>query len=428
MWLPGRIWWLPCGYQERPQINGLMQAKLTKQLVDRTTPADREVWVWDTEVRGFGLRVRPSGRKSYVIEYRPGDGGRHAPKRRYTIGRHGSPWVPDTARKKAIEILAEVIKGKDPAADRREARRPDQDTVTHFVDLFIERYAKKKQRSWRETERTLQREFLPRLGKKSLKDVTRRNIAQMIDQIIDRAPVAAHRTFAYVRRFFNWCIEQGYLDVNPCSGLKAPKGGGERERVLSDTEISAVWRATESLSTQWEAVFKLLVLTAQRKNEVIGMEWSEIDQAEGLWKIPGRRTKNGRAHEVPLTPMMLDILARVPRVKGSKFVFTTSGERPLSGQSRVKRNLDAAAERVLAQTSSDTATIEPITHWTIHDLRRTATTGMARLGIAPHVADALLNHKSGVVRGVAAVYNRYAYLDESRRALLAWEEHLKALA
>src|SRR6056297_625026 len=112
-----------------------MQAKLTKQLVDRTSPTERELWVWDTEVRGFGLRVRPSGRKSYVIEYRVGEGGRHAPKRRYTIGQHGSPWAPDSARKKAIEILADVIKGKDPAADRQEARRPDPDTVAHFVDL-----------------------------------------------------------------------------------------------------------------------------------------------------------------------------------------------------------------------------------------------------------------------------------------------------
>ena len=395
--------------------------------MDRTSPTEREVWVWDTEVRGFGLRVRPSGRKSYVIEYRPGEGGRHAPKRRYMIGRHGSPWAPDTARKKAIEILAEVIKGKDPTADRREARKPDQDTVAHFVDLFIERCAKKKQRSWRETERTLQREFLPRLGKKSLKDVSRRDIAQMIDQIIDRAPVAAHRTFAYVRRFFNWCIEQGYLDVNPCSGLKPPTGGGERERVLGDQEIAAIWKATEGLSLQWEAIFKLLMLTAQRKNEVIGMEWVEIDEGEALWKIPGRRTKNGRAHEVPLTPLMIEILSKVPRIEGSKFVFTTTGKGPLRGQSRVKRDLDVAAAKFVANDSSDSAEVDPLPHWTTHDLRRTATTGMARLGVPLHVADALLNHKSGVVRGVAAVYNRYAYLDESRNALEAWEQHLRTL-
>ena len=188
-----------------------MQAKLTKQMVDRASIDDGELWVWDTEIRGFGLRVRPSGRKSYIVEYRPGDGGRHTQKRRYTIGQHGSPWTPDAARKKAIQILAEVIKGNDPVAARQEARHKDQETVAHFVEAFIERYAKKHQKSWRETERTLQREFLPRFGKKGLNEVVRRDIASMVDQIVDRAPVAASRTFSYVRRFFNWCVEQGFL-------------------------------------------------------------------------------------------------------------------------------------------------------------------------------------------------------------------------
>jgi integrase len=404
-----------------------VQAKLTKQLVDRATSTDRELWVWDTEIRGFGLRVRPSGRKSYVVEYRPGEGGRSAQKRRYTIGQHGSPWTPDAARKKAIEILAEVIKGKDPAVERREARSPDQETVAHFVEAFVERYAKKQQRSWRETERTLQREFLPRLGKKSLKDVSRRDIAHMIDQIVDRAPVAAHRTFAYVRRFFNWCIEQGFLDSNPCAGLKPPPGGGQRDRILNDEELAVIWCATNSLNPLWEAVFQLLILTAQRKSEVVGMEWTEIDEAEKLWRIPGRRTKNGRAHEVPLTPQMLSILSGVPRIEGAIHVFTANGLRPMAGQSRVKQELDDVVNDLWKERGPNDREQEQMPHWTIHDLRRTATTGMARLGIPPHVADAILNHKSGTVSGVAAVYNRYGYLAERREALEAWEGHVSSL-
>ncbi len=403
-----------------------MQAKLTKQLVDRTTSADRELWVWDTEVRGFGLRVRPSGRKSYVVEYRPGEGGRGTQKRRYTIGRHGSPWTPDAARKKAIEILAEVIKGGDPVVERREARHSNEDTVGHFVEVFIERYAKKQQRSWRETERTLKREFIPRLGRKSLGDVSRRDVAYLIDQIADRAPVAAHRTFSYIRRFFNWCIEQGYLEASPCAGLKPPPGGGQRERILSDEELTIVWQAAQFLNPLWEAVFKLLILTGQRKNEVLGMEWSEIDEAEKLWRIPGRRTKNGRAHEVPLTPHMLKILANVPRIEKAPYAFTTNGLRPMAGQSRIKAEIDAFADELWIKKNIDSPK-KNLPHWTIHDLRRTTTTGMARLGVPPHVADALLNHKSGTVSGVAAVYNRYAYLDERRGALVAWENHIISL-
>lgn len=418
------------GYWVAPEKNGAgreLQAKITKQVVDRAGPGNRDRWVWDTEVRGFGLRVMPSGRKSYVVEYRLGAGGRQAPKRRFTIGQHGSPWTPDSARKRAIEILADVIKGKDPVAERQEIRRTRDETVGYYVEAFIERYAKKEQKSWRETERTLQREFVPRLGRKKPKDVTRREIADCIDGVADRAPVMAHRTFAYVRRFFAWCVEQGFLETSPCVGMKPPSAGKARERVLNDEELTAIWRGVETLPFLWTAVFKLLILTGQRKNEVIGMEWSEVDLDAGLWKIPGRRTKNGRAHEVPLTPLMVEIIRSLPRIEGSPFVFTTTGKKPMAGQSRIKQALDATIERAESPKVGIEDNSASIPHWTVHDIRRTAATGMARLGVPPHVADALLNHKGGVVSGVAAVYIRYGYLDERRAALETWEAHVVSL-
>jgi len=168
-----------------------MQARITKSLVDKIVSGERDTWVWDTEVKGFGLRVLPSGRKSYVVEYRPGDGGRSAPKRRYTIGRHGSPWTPDGARKKAIEILGDVVRGNDPSRERQESRKPDQETVEHVVAAFIERYARKHQRSWQETQRVLEREFVSQLRTTPIKDVSRREIALCIDKVADRAPVMA---------------------------------------------------------------------------------------------------------------------------------------------------------------------------------------------------------------------------------------------
>lgn len=407
---------------------GKMQARITKSLVEKIPSAERDTWIWDTEVKGFGLRVLPSGRKSYVVEYRPGDGGRSAPKRRYTIGRHGSPWTPDGARKKAIEVLGDVIRGNDPSLERQEARKPDQETVEHVLTAFIERYAKKHQRSWHETQRVLEREFVPQLRSKPLRDISRRDIALCIDKVADRAPVMANRTFSYVRRFFNWCVEQGYLDVSPCAGLKPPASTQQRERVLDDRELADVWRGCDALPFLWSVIFKVLTLTAQRKNEVIGMEWGEIDLGERIWRIPGKRTKNGRAHEVPITPFVSHLLSDVPRVSGSRYVFSSTGKSPLSGQSRVKRDLDDAIQELRKSSNPTSESWALMPHWTIHDLRRTATTGMARLGIEPHVADAVLNHKSGAVSEVAAVYNRYGYLDERREALEVWEEHVLNIA
>lgn len=400
--------------------------KITKQLVDSLVATNGDLWVWDTEVKGFGVRARPGGRKSYVIEYRPGSGGRVAPKKRYTIGRHGSPWTPDAARRKAIEILGDVIKGEDPLKARNDARRPDEDTVGHHVRQYLQGSVRRTQKSWKETERILMREFVPVLESARLASVSKRDVAQLVEHIARRAPVQAERAFSHIRRFFNWCVEQGLLEANPVSGLRQVSASAEREHVLSDFELAMVWRAVDTCGPLWAAAFKLLILTAQRKSEVLEMEFAELNIAEKIWRIPGRRTKNGRTHEVPLTEQMLKIIGEIPRIEGSSFVFSTSGLRPLSAQSRVKRSLDTRVLQIVA-CSSDVPdrTVRP---WTIHDLRRTATTGMARLGVPPHVADAILNHKGAGVTGVAAIYNRYSYMSERRDALEIWGKHVQALA
>ena len=399
--------------------------KINKKLVDSLDATGSELWVWDTEVKGFGVRMRPGGRKTYVIEYRPGAGGRVAPKRRYTIGQHGSPWTPDAARKKAIEILGEVIKGGDPTKVRNDARRPDEDTIGYHVRQYLLGSVRRTQKSWKETERILMREFVPFFDSVRLNSVSKRDIAQLVEPIALRAPIMADRTFSHIRRFFNWCVEQGSLEANPVLGLRRISTASEREHVLSDFELGTVWNTLDTCGPLWAAAFKLLILTAQRKSEVLEMEFAELDMSDKIWRIPGSRTKNGRAHEVPLTEMMLEIIKSIPKIQGSKFIFSASGHQPLADQSRVKRLLDA---RII--DSVTTTTREPkqtIRHWTIHDLRRTATTGMARLGVAPHVADAILNHKGAGVTGVAAIYNRYSYMKERRQALESWGQYVEAL-
>jgi integrase len=398
-----------------------VKVRITKKVVDGLNPESRDVWVWDTELKGFGLRARPTGRKSYVVEYRPGAGGRGVRKQRYTIGQHGSPWTPDAARKKAIEVLGDVAKGGDPAQERLEARRLDDQSLEKFFELYIQSYAKVHQKSWKETERAIRREVLPYLGKKRLAELSKRDVAKVIERIGKRAPVMAHRTFSYVRRFLNWCVEQGHIETNPCLGLKPPPGGKARDRVLSDKELKDVWVALEDLTPLWRQAFKFMIITGQRKNEVLGLEWAELDFEDQLWRLPGRRTKNGHSHEVPLCEMAVAVLKEVPQFAGSRYVFTVSGTKPIAVQSRTKKQID---ERV-ADLRKERGIVDPMPGWTIHDLRRTVTTGMARLGVPPHVADALLNHRGGVVSGVAAVYNRYAYLEERQAAFKKWEQHLR---
>ena len=397
-----------------------MRARITKRVVDTaSTEGGRESWVWDTELRGFGLRVRPNGHKTYIVEYRPGAGGRGVQKRRLTIGTHGSPWTPSGAREEAVRILGQVANKHDPAAAKVEARRKDGSTVAELADAFVEKYAKVNQRSWEQTDRAIRHDVLPAIGSLQAEDVTRRDIVRILDTVAERGPIMANRVLAYTRKFFGWCVERGHVADNPCAGIKAPGVAKTRERVLGDDELAEVWRAADAVGWPWGPVVKLLTLTAQRRSEVVGMRWSELDLDKATWSLPGSRTKNKRAHEVPLTAAAVDILRGLPRMPGP-FVFSTTGRSAVSAFTQAKAKLNRAILDACGEA-------EPIPHWTFHDLRRTATTGMARLGIHPHVADAVLNHRTGAIQGVAAIYNRHAYLDERRRALDAWESHVLAI-
>ena len=397
-----------------------MKVKLTKRAVDALVATDGRLFVADTDLAGFGMIVTPAGSKSYIVEYRPGPGGRAAPKRRVTIGKHGSPWTPATARDEAKRTLGLVAAGRDPAAEKTEARRKEGTTVEQIATDFIEKYCKARQKSWQETERVFRNDVYPAFGSKPVEDITRQDVVRLVDAVAARGPIMANRTLAYVRKFFNWCIERGYLTATPCAGIKQPGAAKARERVIDDGELAEVWRAAEAIGGNWGAVVKLLILTAQRRDEVVSMRWEELDLESTNWTLPGERTKNKRWHEVPLVATAVAALRAVPRLAGCPYVFSTTGMTAMSGLSRAKRRLDAA----IADSRAKVGNAEPMPGWTFHDLRRTATTGMARLGIHPHVADAILNHKSGAIQGVAAVYNRHGYLDERRRALEAWEGHV----
>lgn len=248
--------------------------------------------------------------------------------------------------------------------------------------------------------------------------------------MVDRgSPINANRLLAVLRRMFNWCIERGLVERSPCEKLKAPAAEQARDRVLSDDEIRAAWQAFEGVGWPFGRIAQLLLLTGARRDEIAGARWSEIELEAKTWTIAKERSKNGVAHEIPLSDAAIRIIKGLPRIggKGDGFVFTTTTRAPVSGWSRAKAHVDKSIPAIL-QAGADLADL-PVApaHWTFHDLRRTAASGMAGMGIAPYVVEAVLNHKSGTIKGVAAVYNRYSYATEKRAALDAWARRLEAI-
>jgi integrase len=303
------------------------------------------------------------------------------------------------------------------------------------VDLYLTRYAERNTRSstYKETKRVLEHDVRPIWENQSTNEITRRDVIDLLDGIIDRgAAVQANRTFAVLRRFFNWVVEREIIVTSPLAGLRSPTAETARDRALSDPEIRLFWAGCDKLGWPFGPMFKLLLLTAQRRDEVGGMEWSEIVFDSCLWTVPREKAKNDRTHEVHLSQPAVEIIDELPRVsrqrsdgagpEPSPYVFTTNGARPVSGFSKAKARLDRHMVQLL-RAEFEQAGMDPkkakIEGWILHDLRRTATTGMARLNIAPHLVDRILNHVSGTISGVAAVYNRHAYLEERKAALEA---------
>jgi integrase len=396
-----------------------MGVKLTKRVVEAAEPAAGDRYLWDAEVKGFGLKVTPAGRKVFVFQYRMG--GRGAKTERYTIGEFRSPYTVDRARGEAVRLLAEVKSGRNPAEAKRVERRSEPNRARLFGEMaaeFIERHAKPNTRDWRKTEYLLRHDVLPFWSIRPVREITRQDVIELVDRVADRgARIHANRVLAAARVLFNWALSRGVIEASPAAGVKAPGAETVRERVLSEGELREVWRAADATPYPFGPFFQLLILTAQRRDEVAGIRWSEIDEARALWTIPGERAKNARAHQVPLPALATDILGSIPRIEGSDLVFTTNRQTPISGFSKAKLRLDKASG--VGLTDRD--------EWRVHDIRRSVTTFMAEMGIAPHVVDKLLNHVSGSIRGVAAVYNRYAYTDERRRALDAWANRLAAI-
>jgi integrase len=382
--------------------------RLTQAVVDKVRPpAEGRITYWDKILPGFGLRISAKGRRTWLVMYRVR--GKQVAE---TFGTTAlNPSLSD-ARERARESLLAAKRGVNPVAERRaqaaKAEGATKTTVEAIFALYVQRQLRPKTstRTAKAVEQYFAKDVLPRLGKRDISDISSKDIERLLDGVIARgAPVAANRLLSRLRTFFRWCVKRGEVERDPTAMLDKPEKEKTRDRILSDDEIVLFWRAADSVGWPYGPLAQLLLLTAQRRNEVADMEWAEFDLDKQLWGIPKERSKNGMAHEVHLSPIACETLAKLPRINGSRYVFTTTGAKPVSVWTGAKASLDKHTGE--------------IPHWTLHDLRRTAASRMARFA-PPHVVDKILNH-SGRISGVAAVYQ---YSDERQIALDNWSRYL----
>ena len=380
------------------------------------------------------LIVQPSGAKSWGIRYRIG-----SRTRKLTLGSFPALCLLE-ARRLARGAMEAIAAGEDPAEEKAARRASDlPQTIDELAVQFVQLYARKncKPRTWQETARILGLESDPddvdklrqtKSGGDVLKKwkgrridaIKRRDVIALLDEIASEHAVHANRVLAALRRMFNWAIERDLIEASPCANVKAPSQETSRDRVLTDEELRLVLRAAEKLEAPFGPYVRMLALNLQRRNEVAGMRWGEIDWDQKIWVLPALRTKNGNEHIVPLSSSALQILEALKETKiaGSELVFTTTGRSPVSGFSKVKKQLDRLIESGCG---------EPIAPWRFHDLRRSGNSKMPRLGVELAVCEKILNHVSGTFAGVVGIYQRHDFLDEKRTALEKWAQFLEGL-
>ena len=394
-----------------------MAKALTTKAIEAAKPDDSRREIPDPALSGLYLVIQPSGVKSWALRYR------YAGKpKKLTLGRWPVMGLAD-ARAAATDAIEAVEHGNDPSAAKKrtkaarmEAQLSERDKIKSLVEQFGKRHLSTL-KSGETVKRELNRHVVAVWGERDIHDIAKRDVIDLLDGIADSGRVVtANRVRAYLNKFLSWCVERDIIDQSPAMGVKPVAKEKSRDRVLTDDEIRWFWQACTREGQPWGHLGKMLLLTGQRLGEVVNMTDREV--SGDLWHLSADRTKNGRAHDVPLSEAARDVLGAVERVKGDAgYVFTTTGESALQGYHKGRNHI---AKRMAEIASDERAEPVEIPHWTFHDLRRTAATGMARLGIPVRVTEALLNHVSGTAGGIVSVYQRHDYADEKRAALDGW--------
>jgi integrase len=393
-----------------------VKEKLTERLIDglpqAAAKAGKTVYCYDTAQPRFGAACTKNGAVSFFVQYRMG--GRGTPSKRLMLGKRGEITL-DAARKMAEQKRGEVRRGVDIVQARKDAR--EKLTGLTFNDA-AERYLTlhaKETRYWKEKRARLASDDVKPLANVPMTTIERSRIAKAITDVQKRSSAAARLLFADIRPIFSWALDQGIIEANPMQGMRGPAVSEARDRVLTDEELKAFWQAAGAQGWPFENVFKLLLLTGQRREEVAGMLWREVDLDAAAWTIAKERAKNGKAHTVDLCTESLRLLQRPEgddsAQRADALLFSTTGYSAPSGFSRAKARVDGRMKEILGDK------FQP---WRTHDLRRTAASGMAALGFQPHIIERVLNHVSGAQGGLVGVYQRHEYREERKRAIMAW--------
>jgi integrase len=415
------------------------------------------------------LVVHPSGARSWVMRFRRPTGA----SAKLTLGTAdvtgqeiaGEPKIGGhltlaAARRLAAEVNRQRALGRDPAADhlteKKRTRINASNTFGAAAGRFIVEYARPNTRRWRETAVLFglravkdELEIIPdglaeRWAEKPLRDVTAHDVYDVLSEcrsrgvpgLLRRRPrvsdTSARAMYAALSKFFNWLARQpGTIERNPVAGVERPPTPAARDRVLDDNEVRWFWRACDEIGEPFDALLRLLLVTGARREEVARMTRGEINACGTTFTLSSARTKNGRPHDVPLSPLAREIITGVKLISGdSGYVFTTTGTSPVSGFSQLKKRLDKLMTR-LAREDAGRAGRDPgkikIPPWTLHDLRRTAVTGMARAGADLHVIERAVNHVSGSFGGIVGTYQKHRYAAEVRAALAAWANLIREI-
>jgi integrase len=380
--------------------------RLTKSAIDDLPIQSKDVVYWDAGLPGFGVKVTPKGRKVFLVMYRVAGAGSRL--RKYTIGPYGRITLP-MARAQAQKIFAARLDGRDPAEEKKQTRRRlVVDQVEDLIETFIRDHVSQTGTSKRISS-LLRRDVVPYWGTKSIHEIKKRDVSDLVSKISQRNAHAGYRLLKTLKTFFRWCVGRAVIDFSPAEGIVSSYRETSRDRVLTDDELAAVILAARQAPRPYGPIVEFLALTGQRREEVAKLRWNEIDERTRTWSIPGSRTKNKKAHIVHLSEQAWRVVASCP---AGEFVFATSRGKNFQGFRKGKEKLDELSD---------------VAGWRLHDLRRTVVSGMARLGVPPHVADKILNHQAGTISGVAAVYQRHDFLAERKQALDRWGAHVEQI-
>ena len=367
-----------------------------------TVPKDRsEIIAFDDSLPGFGVRVRRGGSRRFIFQYKLNGTNRRVTFKEANVKR---------ARAAAQILAAKVTLGSDPALEKEAAHDAAGDTFGKCLIRYLGRpQGRRRERTLQEIRRHLERNLAP-LHRLHIKKIDRRRVADELARVtVENGAVQSNRTRSSLSAFLNWCIGEGYIDVNHATQTNKHEEIA-RSRVLSDAELRTIWQGVPEQG-DYRDLIRLLILTGQRLREIANLAWHEVELDKSIITLPPSRTKNGRPHVVPLSAPALEILKGRARENGRELVFGT-GVRGFSGFSRAKRQLDERAKLKAP--------------WVIHDIRRSVATGLARL-VQPHIVECVLGHVGGFKAGIASTYNLHAYEDEKRHALDLWGKHISGL-